>query len=217
LTRLGRLAEARDIYLSMPSSTDAFFSSVDVGILSFKRLHNLASVLDELGDYEGASQAWEAASRENPRFSASARSWFDSAARRGDRRGMAEATAWIEKGEGRGERWAHQAATLIALQEACSTEHALQALAREHPGNYWPALLLARILLERGEEGRAFPLLEHAERLGSAEAAFFCGVSANRAGDFARALHHMRRARDLNPSHPETLHQIERLEAVLGA
>ena len=51
---------------------------------------------------------------------------------------------------------------------------------------------------------------------GVSEAAFFLGVLHTRQGDLPGALHLMERALALNPSHVQTLEQVENLRRALG-
>jgi Flp pilus assembly protein TadD len=94
---------------------------------------------------------------------------------------------------------------------------ALHQAMREAPRAPGPRLVLARRLLERGEEAGAQPLLENLAREGVAEAAFLLGVCHTRRGDYQGALERMRQAQRLNPHHEPTNQQVEALQRALAA
>ncbi len=141
--------------------------------------------------------------------------WFEAARKHRDGTGMHLSHEAVARGEGKNELWMEQEALMRVESMGIGMDEALMRLIEENPQNYWPGLLLARRLLQRGEEGRVRPLLERLEAMGCAEAAFFCGVAANRRGDLEQGLFYFRRAQELNPNHADTQEQVRRLEEAL--
>lgn len=215
LSRLGRHEEAVEAYLAMPLDASQWFTSLDVGILGFKRAHNLGEACMAAGRYGEAVGWWREALRESPGFLASAEAMLEAGLQAVDPQATREACEAARRADGPGEIWA----SMELRRRTALGEDSLQALAQMHQadrGARGPALLLARELLARGDEGSARALLEALEAWGCAEAAFHLGVMDTRRGDLEGALRWMRRARDLDPSHAQTLGQVAALEEALA-
>lgn len=181
LAALGRLEEARDEYLAVVPDTSGFFSSVDLGILTFKRLNNLALVCEQLGRHEEAVLHWREAIRANPSFAASAISMFEACMRRCDLLTAQEAVDALLCAEGPSDTWARLRAT-VAEARGQDVDAELAILMRQYPMATAPGMLLARRMIERGEEDHALPLLRRLDDWGCPEAAFYEGVHAARHG-----------------------------------
>jgi len=216
LAQMGRLEEAREAYLLVAPEPTGGFASIDVAILTHKREHNLAGVCAALGRYREARDWWRAAIHREPPFVPSALDLFEHSLEQGDLATAREAVDAVRRAEGPSEAWA----TLFWRHREAMGEDPLPALhqaMREAPSAPGPRLVLARRLLERGEEAGAQPLLENLAREGVAEAAFLLGVCHTRRGDYQGALERMRQAQRLNPHHEPTNQQVEALQRALAA
>jgi len=214
LSDLGRLEQSKEQYLAIKEDYEDHYSSFDISILGFKRYFNLASVCLQLDQYQEA-KAWLARAieeTESPRarFEA-AESLFHASMAREDFVTAGRALEHMRLSGGYSETWVRYHLDLAAYRGGNAFD-ALVALVQEQPAQIAPRLLLARQLLDQGRLEMAMPHLELLDDLGCAEAAFFKGVTATRRGDYAGALRCMRRARDLNPNHEQTLQQIAALE-----
>ena len=216
LSRLGRHSQAKARYLQVPSELGGHFSSVDIGILTFKRFHGLGLVCKELGEIAEARAWWKKALEVTPNFSPSAIELFESAFASGDLRGAKEGLAALLVAEGPSESWALRLARL-ASENGQDPEGALRHAAVSYPYATGLLTVLSRLLLERGDENGAAPILAELDRLGSSEAAFFRGVSAVKRLELYTALEHFLRAQELNPFHDPTHEQIEKLRSILAA
>ena len=147
LTGQGRLAEARGIYEAMPTQIDDHFSSVDIGILTFKRLHNLAGVKHAMGDYPGARADWLEAFRLNPGFVHSLVALADAALTNADYRTAREVLDALLQAGGATAEWAEQRARLAEESgEAGGGIGLLVRLTQDMPQAAGPQLILARQL-----------------------------------------------------------------------
>lgn len=216
LTMLGRLEEAKQRYMGIDPDTSGFFSSLDIGILGFKRLGNLGRVCLALGDYPAAKQWLRDAFESNPRAQDIAVELVQAALERDDYRTAQETLNRLHETSGATVEWSELQAELMHRQGRSPDELMWQEIART-PGVIGPRLVLARRMLQAGYEREASHHLEVLDHFGVAEAAFFRGVSATRRGDFRQALVHMERALDLNPHHEPTLQQVEALRQISGA
>jgi len=216
LSRLERYAEARGAYLAMPLDASQWFTSLDTGILGAKRSHNLGSVCAVLGHYGEARDWFRKALAESPHFGPSAAELFNAAMAHEDLKTAREAHEALLKAEGATEGWVSMG---MALAHASGQEPSsfLSETVRRHPAAIGPKLVLARKLLEAGDERAAEPLLRKMESVGVAEAAFFRGIQCTRRGDYGRALMHMNRAQALDPHHAQTTEQIVALTEALAA
>lgn len=214
LTSLGRLEEARAQYLDMPTDVSGHFSSVDTGILGPKREHNLGAVCLAMERYPEARDHFRSAMSMG--FAPSAHALFEAAMEREDLRVAAEAVEGIRELDGPGEAWATALANLAVARGEDPFGALWQAL-RERPNATGARLLIARRLLETGDEASALGHLEVLDASGVAEAAYFRGVCATRRGAYDEALTHMRRALHLNPGHEPTREQVAALEQAVGA
>lgn len=214
LSGLGRLSEAKERYLQVPPELAGHFSSVDVGILTFKRFHNLGTVCLGLGQYSDARSYWKMSLQVAPNFSPSAIELFETAISSGDIRGAREGLDALLAAEGPTESWALRLCRL-ASEMGQEPEGALRNALRSYPYSTGLLTALSRMLLGRGDETGAAPILEELDRLGSAEAAYFRGISAVRRLDLYAGLEHFLRSQELNPFYEQTLSQIAELRRVL--
>jgi GT2 family glycosyltransferase/Tfp pilus assembly protein PilF len=218
LTALGRLEEAREQYMRAPGNTSDHFSSVDVGILGFKRYHNLAAVCMALGRYPEGKQWWLKAIEESPAFLPSAFELFDAALANQDFPCAAVCLERVLAGEGPGHNWLQMGqkhAEAVGGPE--NVEPFLRQACRRFPWSPAVRLALARRLLEENRVPDALPILMELQNRGVAEAAFYLGVTHIRAGRYPQALFWMERALELNPGHPDTQAQVENLRRAVAA
>lgn len=217
LTDMNRLPEAKQMYEKISENIAGHFSSIDMAILTFKRFHNLGSVCWIMGDYKAAKDWWLRALDSAPTFLPSARDLFDCALQMLDYSTARDVLDHVRKALGPCEDWAAMGArysqVLGGSQEA---EGFLRRAASQHPYALGPRLILSRHLLQSGRELEAQEHLEVLERCGSAEAAFYLGVSATRRGNLADAFRWMERAHQLNPYHEDTKKQLASLERALA-
>ncbi|MBS1710045.1 MAG: tetratricopeptide repeat protein, partial [Armatimonadetes bacterium] len=215
LANMGAHHEALDCYAQIPGTQPGRFSSVDLGIFTFKKQHNVAVCHLAMGDYLAARHWFTEALRSAPWYTDSAVALFEAAKSTGDPNGVLQAAEAVRAALGPGELWAtmHCArADMLGVPR----EAALEQLWRQFPQAEAPGLLMLRPLLEQGDIGRAAPVLEHLDRTGSAEAAFVKGQLSLRSGDFASALRHMKRAEQRNPGHEQTKAQIAGIQQLLA-
>lgn len=65
----GRLQPAATGYRKLLNEQfERSFSSIDEGVYGYKALHNLATVLEEMGEWEEALEAWQKVTRERPSY-----------------------------------------------------------------------------------------------------------------------------------------------------
>lgn len=218
LTDMNRLAEAREQYEKIDGDIGSHFSSIDMAILTFKRFHNLGSVCMMMQDYKAAKDWWLKALEAAPTFLPSARDLFHSAIDMADFATAKHVIDHVRKAIGPSEDWANMGSRYAeVLGGEPEAEAFLRRAIYQHPYAVGPRILLARRLLKTGRELQAQEHLEMLDRLGSAEAAFYLGVSANRRGDLSTALTWMERAKELNPAHEETCKQVEHLRGALAS
>ncbi len=214
-TAKGNLLEAKHLYETMPQDNGAFFSSMDIGILSFKRLHNLGGVKMALGDYIAARNDWLEAYRMNPHSTISLVALFDAAIEKGDlptARGVVDDLGRIE---GLSLTWAERRSKLADVQqEPGGSFEAMMSSHRTSPAALGPRVMLMRHFLERNQVHNAIPHMEYLQAHGNAEAAFFLGVTSIQAGDFGAALRWTEKAVELNPGHAQSLEQLEKLRGM---
>jgi O-antigen biosynthesis protein len=215
LTELGRLEEAERAFLSVEPDGE-HFSSIDVGILGFKRSSWLGRVHAKMGRYAKAREWFLRALEENPLALELADELFELAQETGDYPTCGKCSHHAYRAEGPSPRWVRfETARSGAL--GLDRVSALRALVRAEPSAVSPRLQLARDLLATGAEAEAVSHLAALERVGCAEAAFHLGVHAARHGDFKTALSRMRRANELNPAHEQTRQQVAALERAAAA
>lgn len=206
LSALGRWEEAKSQYVTMGTDVGGFFSSVDIGILGPKRAHNLGTVCLALRQYAEARVHFCTAIQMG--FTPAAQALFEAAMERDDYRTANEAMDNWRMLAPADPSWA-EALVSFSEKRLEDPETSLHRLMK-YPG---AALVLVRRMLARGEEPAE--LLAYLDEEGCAEAAFYRSVACSRRGDFAMALKHMRRARDLNPSHAMTREQAGKLESAV--
>ncbi len=216
LERLDRLEEAKQTYLQIPSQMQDMLGSVDMGILTVKRFHNLGNLCAALGQPQEALAWWRAAIQAAPSFSESACSIFEAGISSGDLRVAREGLDAVMAAEGPSENWAVRL-TRLAADSGQDPAVALRGALASFPYSVPLLSVLSRMLLQRGDQAGAEPLLDELERLGCAEGAYCLGLIAVGRFDLWSALEHMHIARSFEPSHEPTLRQIEELTNALVA
>ncbi len=216
LTHFGQFDEAKNRYMRIKEEMPEQFSSFDVGILTFKRYHNLGTVCIASGNYSEAIDWWKKAIAVCPQFSPSANEMYEAAMARTDLVLVQEALDAIRGAEGPSESWANRLCQ-FAERIGQSPEHVLRTFLQSNPYAMGPLMVLSRMLLAKGDEQGAAPFLVELDRLGSAEAAFLRGMAALSRVDVWAALEHMNRAFELNPIHEPTQLHLAELKRVLSA
>ncbi len=217
VTAKGNLQEAKHLYESIPADSGGYFSSIDIGILSFKRLHNLAGIKMALGDYIGARQDWTKAYHANPQNSLSLIALTDAALEFGDFNTARLSLDTISQIDGLSIDWAERRAKLAdALQEPGGAMGLLDYYVQTHPQEIGPRLLLSRYLLAANQTNLALPHLQALEAQGVAEAAFMLGIYALQHNDVANAIRFTERAIELNPGHVQSIEQFAKLKLLQG-
>lgn len=217
LTELSRPAEAKAAYLQMDLDTSGYYSSVDVGILGPKRLHNLAIVSDMLGDYIDSRSFYLEALRSWPDNLLSAFLLFDSALSHKDKKTAVDMLEHVRALEGPSGNWSSMARKYALSFEGI--EGAIRLLHRasqDFPEAIGPRLDLMRVLLQGERDQEALPLMVSLQEAGVAEAAYCLGIYHVRRGNFKEALKLMERALELNPGHEETAEQIRNLQKLVS-
>lgn len=217
LSEMGQYRESLEQYLAMSVPDPNCFHSFDVGVLTFKRDHNIATVYLALGDFKSAAAHWRKALVTAPSFLHSAFGLFDAALDQGDYSTAKEAMEHVHLVSGWSENWAEM---LVRFEErwhgAGAVIQRLCDVVEQRPFELAPRLVLARRLLAANQISRARPELEMLASAGVAEAAYCLGVTDVRAGRMAEALTWMERALDLDPTHEATRNQVEALRRALS-
>ena len=218
LTEAGQYVEAEDHYRRvLETDIAAHFSSVDIGILGYKTLHNLGGLVVLQGDYRKAKEWFQKAIDAAPHFLPSAFALFDAALEASDHATARDMLTLVQKREGRSGNWADMG--LRYAESVGGAENGWQFLeqaVQQHPHAPAPRLFLARCLLDAGRQNEALPHLHQLDAQGVAEAAFCLGVTCTRVNDLEGALRHMERALRLNPDHAQTREQVSSLRRALG-
>ena len=217
LTDQGRYLEAKHLYENLPTDTGRFFTSIDRGILTFKRLHNLGGVKYTLGDYAAAKADWIEAFRQNPHTAISLIALFDAAIEKQDLHVAKQAIEDIGRIEGLSLNWAERRSKLAdVLQEPGGSFGAMMHFHQSSPAALGPRIMLMRHFLGRDQVHNAIAHMEYLQAHGVAEAAFFLSVTAIQAGDLDKALMWTEKAAELNPGHAQTLEQLEKLRGAVS-
>jgi GT2 family glycosyltransferase/tetratricopeptide (TPR) repeat protein len=217
LTELGRLEEAREQYLLTAEDVSGHFSSLDIGILGFKRYHNLAVICDQLGSYAEARDWWLKALEAAPTFLPSAFELFDAALKHNDPAIAGKCLECVLQTEGPRHNWLKMSEKLaLSIGGPEYADWTLRKALIDYPHSREVRLALTRFYLSQERVQEAIPHLRELNHEGVAEAAYFLGVIDIRSGRFATALQWMERAFQLNPNHQDTLTQIENLRRMLS-
>jgi len=216
LSTLERFPEARDHYLRVPGADiSGHYSSVDMGILGYKAYFNLGQVCLQMNDYPQTRDAWLRALESAPDMLTIAFDLFNTAAERSDWATAERMLETVRSREGCSENWGQMAARFAELR-GCSPKDILFQAIQIDPKAAGPRLVLARHMLEKGEEAAAREHLEVLSGMGVAEGAYCLGVWFVKRGDLSSALAAMERANSLNPSHQETVDQIAAIRRAMG-
>ena len=217
LTEMGRYEEARSYYESIAEDTGGYFTSIDIGILTHKRYFNLGMVCMLLHDYPSAKTWLERSMDHRPLFMPSAQELFRAALEYSDLRTAQHVLDRVLSTVGPTEEWAELGIRYAEkLGGPGDAEQFLHQAIRNYPQASGPRMALARAYLASGNEPAAIQHLLVLEDMGSAEAAFYLGVSATRRGSYQEAFNWMERAYRLNPNHEDTRIQMENLSRVLA-
>ena len=215
LCELHRLDDALAKYFEMKPDTSGFFSSIDIGILGFKRSANIGRIYLAQGDYRRAKEWLWRAFEENPAVADSAIELACAAMEMQDFKFLQQLLDHIKQRCGPLVEWAEIQSKLLEIRGESPMEF-LWANSKMYPCAIGPRLLFTRRLLAEGLEVEAQYHLEVLDGLGCAEAAYYRGVSASRSGQYTNALVHMKRALELNPGHQPTQEQIKLLEETIS-
>ena len=214
-TAMGNLLDAKRLYEQMPQDTGGYFSSMDIGILTFKRLHNLGGVKMALGDYTAARKDWEQAFEANPNSTISLIALCDAALNVGDYITAGKTLDDLLRVEGMSIDWAERRSRLADdAREQGGAHGAMTYFVNSNPHAVGPRLLLSRQLLNANMVEHALPHLHTLQAQGVAEAAFMIGISALQRGDIGEAIRWTERAVDLNPGHAQSQDQLSKLYAL---
>ena len=218
LTEQAQYAEAEAHYARVLEGDIAgHFSSVDVGILGYKSLHNLGGLAVLQSDYRKAKAWFGQAMQAAPHFLPSAFALFDAALEASDHAEARDTLAWVLGREGTGGSWADMG---LRYAESIGGEpngwlFLEQAVAR-YPAAVAPRLLLARRLLQACRMEEALPHLRQLDAQNVAEAAYCLSIAAIRMDNYPAALVHAQRALCLNPAHEPTRQQVQFLQTALA-
>jgi len=205
----GNLDRAADLYKQIdPSAISQAFTSLDRGLLGFKRNYNLGNVELERGNYSAARANFLTVLKEQPKEIRAAISLFDAALANRDLGTARDVHKHVQRMEGYSENW-----VAMLLRIVPEPEKALTDLVDIAPGSPAPRLHLARLLLNSGRQVEAVPHLTILADSGEAEAAYFLGVVASDMGDKQEARRRLTQAILLNPNHPDTKKRLERLDS----
>lgn len=214
----GRLEPAARGYRAVLAAREArHFQSLDLGLVGFKARHNLARVLEDMGDLAGARREWETVTRLRPVYRAGWRGLGELLLKAADEAGLEDllrrlqddpdldrpalrAEAWLldaRRAEARGEHARSAALLAEARRRYPDDGEVLRAWARDRCENASPAAAepALRALVARVPEDAA---AHH--NLGSA----LCAQ-----GRFAEAVHSYRTSLALRPRSRATLEQLE--------
>ncbi len=192
---------------AIESDASGHFSSFDPSIQGFKALHNKALSLQRLGNEEEASEAWKRAFEHSQK--GEILEAIHNSALRQDK--LSEV------------RLANLNAGAVSLRTATTLAVSTLKATGLDPVIYLTGLLslnrsngealksLAVTLMEQGHADRAVPYLMQLDKDGQPEGAFFLGVMAQDAGNIDAAIHWLRRAHELNPTHEPTQERLRQL------
>ena len=218
LTEEQAYAPARAHYLQvLDADITQHFSSVDIGILGYKTLHNLGGLGLLTDDYAEAKKWFGQAIAEAPQFLPSAFALFDAALQNDDYVTARRMLSLVEAQEGRDGHWPELGVRYA--EKVGGAENGalfLEQAIRQHPEAVGPALQLTRRLLQAERTREALPLLQRLDRQQVPEATYCLGIASIRAGALPEALQYMERALRLRPDHAQTREQAQSLRQALG-
>jgi tetratricopeptide (TPR) repeat protein len=208
----GRNEEAIGQLTAIQPSTDGFFASIDLGILTFARLELLAEAYLNLGQIERAKEALAESIKANPRYGKAIVRLFEVCSGTADIKGARAALDHLLQAGGVTEDWVMLNFRLAEILDI-PQEEALDRLVRTHPQAIAPKLILARSMLRSGQELAAQPLLRELMARGNAESAFNLGILAVKFNDLQGALVATTRSVQLEPANAFYQGQLESLQA----
>lgn len=203
---LNEFSESRRHYEAvLGAQTESYFSSVDIGILGFKTLHNLGATCLSMGDYGAARSYWLRAIESSPEFLPSVFELFRAGIGEGDFNTCESMLGLVCSKQGRSSSWLEMCQELDRARSGNAVESGMDG-----------EMSLARRLLHEERVEEAIPILESLAERGIAEAAFYLGVHHIRRADYKGALEWMTRASVLNPGHLQSKEQVEKLMTIVG-
>jgi GT2 family glycosyltransferase/predicted Zn-dependent protease len=217
LASQGKYKEALESYEAMHVETSGHFSSLDVGILGYKRSHMMAQMHRALGNYRQARDLFHESLNANGGHTPAAFDLLDAAIENADWRSAQTALDFIFKSQGPSANWAECVARLA--DESQGTGAGLQRLQAEinaHPEDHGVRLVFARMLLHSRHIAIAEPHLQLLAQSGVAEAAFFLGVTRIQMGNWEEALMYTEQAHLLDPGSEKCREQLEKLRSQIA-
>lgn len=218
LPEVGRTEDAKRHYaLAIGADVSGAFTSFDPDVQGYKALHNLGALCAGTGDYPGAKAHLLKAIELAPRHLRSAETLFDAALAFGDLEMARQMLEHAARQSRRGVLWAEMLSR--NAQAVGGPENALEVLRQElgrAPQARPVRLVLARRLIEAGQDDEAAYNFRVLEKSGVAEGAYALGILCARQGRMEEALACFERALELNPGHEETLRQIQSLRRMMG-
>ena len=198
----GRLKEAAiDYQRLLNEPADKVFLSIDPAICGHKAHHNLAMVLQQLGQSAEAIEQWELAVRDCPEFAAAWQSMARELIHGGRRAEISSLLAQMPKTD--------SLQSTRAIVEALVYEHTGELLAAQRVlESAWREAQsiecldeLARILVEHGLLAEAVPVLERLQDLRPEDGAVAhnLGHALYRLGRTRNAINRLERSRELRP------------------
>lgn len=218
LASTGRKHEAITLYDSvLKQNTSNQFSSVDIGILGFKTLHNMASLVLELGDWPSAKSIWMQALASAPKQFGVANHIFSEAMSRTDWVTAQQAMEHVRFHEPELRLWVSMLIQYVEVtQGAAAILDSLRRAFQSYGSSEAVHLAFGRQLAIDGKDEEAKQHLEMLASQSNAEAAFYLGILYLRANDLELALRWTELASELNPNHSGTQEQLSNLRLAIG-
>ena len=200
---LGLNQEAHNHLRCYGEDISEYFSSLDKGILTYKRWGLLGDLSAELGNHQEALKWYLVCLEREPWFANAAAGLVDASLNVGDfyhaRTGLDALFAALGPCRDWAEREAKYAERVGGPDNALNV---LNTLAAKMPGAAEVRLTLARELLNREMTGPAISHLEELERGGVGEAAYLMSVVFEQLAERPRSRFYAYRAAELNPDNP---------------
>lgn len=199
---------AAELYRAIDPSVVAWaYTSLDHGLLGFKRLHNLGNIELEMRHYAQARESFLGALSDRPAYTVSAMMLFRAALEQHDADTAKAMHNHVLQVEDFSWNWIEMLKQIVP-----DLEPHLRQILDGRPDSVPVRLELARFLLAAARENKAQPHLMLLAGQGIAEGAFHLGTIAKNRGDRAEALKWFMRALELNPGHEQTIMEIAELE-----
>jgi tetratricopeptide (TPR) repeat protein len=209
LARQGKLLEAKQQFLGIQEDISGHYSSIDIGILGFKRFAKLGEICRQLGEYKESTFWFQKAAELG--CGPAAIALFEMSFENEDYRGASASLDQIRACMGPCEEWA-VLGTQLTTRLGQSPLEFLRTACRQYSYATGPRLAFARLLLDQGLVQQAEPHLNFLDEMGSAEAAYFLGVTETRRGNVDGAIEFTKRACERDPGYDLPRCQLEALE-----